>query len=55
MNTPPDLFRLVYVSRNLVIASEGEAAVLAILAASRRRNPAMGVTDALLFSGDCFA
>ena len=55
MTKPPDLVRLVYVSRNLVPASESEAAVLAILAASRRRNPAMGVTGALLFSGDCFA
>ena len=51
----PNLVRLVYVSRNLVPSTESEAAVMAILGASRRRNPAMGVTGALLFSEDCFA
>ena len=55
MNSSPDLFRLVYVSRNLVSSAETEAAILDILGASRRRNPANGVTGALLFSEDCFA
>ena len=55
MNTFPDLFRLVYVSRNLLPSAETEAAVLTILDVSRRRNPAIGVTGALLFSQDCFA
>jgi len=55
MTTPPDLIRLVYISRNLLPPAEREAAVLDILAASRRRNPAVGVTGALLFSDDCFA
>jgi len=55
MSTSADLVRLVYVSRNLVPPAEAEAAVQAILGASRRRNPAMGVTGALLFSEDCFA
>jgi len=55
MNSAPDLFRLVYASRNLLPSAETEAAVLTILDASRRRNPAIGVTGALLFSQDCFA
>ena len=55
MSTSPDLLRLVYVSRSLVPPAETESAVLAILGASRRRNPATGVTGALLFSNDCFA
>jgi len=55
MTTSPDLVRLVYISRNLASPAESMATVLDILAAARRRNPAMGVTGALLFSEDCFA
>jgi len=55
MTTSPDLIRLVYISRNLLPRAESEAAIQGILAASRRRNPTVGVTGALLFSDDCFA
>lgn len=49
------LFRVVYVSRNLLAAADAEAEVARILDASRRNNPKVGVTGALLFSEDCFA
>jgi len=55
LNPSDPLLRLVYASRNLIPAEETEAAVATILAASRRRNPTLGVTGALLFSADCFA
>lgn len=51
------LHRLIYVSRNRLAGSAGEveAEVLNILEASRRNNARVGITGALLFSGDLFA
>ena len=52
-----ELYRLVYYSRNRIppdpdaLAAEIEA----ILAASRRNNPRVGVTGALMFNAGCFA
>lgn len=57
MTQQAQVFRLVYASRCVLTASGPslEAEVQNILAASRRNNPACGVTGALLFSADCFA
>jgi hypothetical protein len=49
----PAIVQTFYVSR--ARAAFDEAAVQAILASSRRRNPGLGVTGCLLFSGRCFA
>jgi hypothetical protein len=51
------LYQLVYYSRNAMGGDEATfaAAVDAILAASRRSNPAAGITGALLFNAGCFA
>ena len=47
--------RLVYYSRNRLGSSEPDAASIAdILSASRRNNPRVGVTGALLFNSGCF-
>ena len=51
------VFRLVYVSRNELprqIEAQDEQ-IDRILASSRRNNPPLGITGALLFSTDCFA
>lgn len=52
-----NLFRLVYVSRNLLPPGPEaqEEEVDRILRVSQRNNAALGVTGALLFSDDCFA
>ncbi len=52
-----ELFRLTYASRSLLAGSSDqlELEVGRILAASRRNNPQVLVTGALLFSPDCFA
>ncbi|WP_018261940.1 BLUF domain-containing protein [Methylobacterium sp. WSM2598] len=50
-----DLYRLVYASRNLLKPDEAEAAIVQILAASRRNNEAAGVTGALMFNAGAFA
>ncbi len=52
-----DLYRLVYASKNLLDGSEPEAraAVETILDASRRNNPRVGVTGALMFNDGAFA
>ena len=52
-----DLYRLVYASKNLLNGSEPEAraAVETILDASRRNNPRVGVTGALMFNDGAFA
>ncbi len=52
-----DLYRLVYVSTNEI---GGDLAAVRreidrILAVARQRNPAVGVTGALMFNADCFA
>lgn len=51
------LHRLIYVSRNRLAgpAGEVEAEILNILEASQRNNARVGITGALLFSGDLFA
>jgi hypothetical protein len=49
------MFRIIYVSRNLVPPAEAEAEVQRILAACRRHNAACDVTGALLFTEDAFA
>lgn len=52
-----DLFRLVYCSRNMIPAHQGDAdaEVASILAISRVNNARDGVTGALLYSDGCFA
>lgn len=55
MSKQDSLFRVVYVSRNRLPPGTSEAEVTDILAGSRRRNAARGVTGALLFCEDCFA
>ncbi|WP_158295618.1 BLUF domain-containing protein [Crenalkalicoccus roseus] len=50
-----ELFRVIYISRNLIPPSATEAEIGRILEASRRRNAALGVTGALLFSEGAFA
>jgi FAD-dependent sensor of blue light len=49
------MFRIIYVSRNLIPEAEADAEVERILATARRRNAALGVTGALLFGEDAFA
>ena len=49
------MFRILYVSRNLIAAPEAEAEIQRILAVARQRNAALDVTGALLFSEDAFA
>ena len=55
MTMESPLFRVVYVSRNLLPEGAAEAELERILAAARPGNAALGVTGALLFSEDCFA
>jgi hypothetical protein len=52
-----DLYRLVYSSRNLLDASEGEmqAEIAQILQASQANNDKVGVTGALMFNAGAFA
>jgi Sensors of blue-light using FAD len=51
------LSRLIYYSRNRIAGSRAEVAaeVDAILAASHRNNPGLGVTGALIFNSGVFA
>ena len=53
----PDLFRLVYYSRNAIFGVDAEvtASVDAILATSQRNNARVGVTGALMFTDGYFA
>ncbi|MFL1463111.1 BLUF domain-containing protein [Roseococcus sp. DSY-14] len=53
----PDTWRLVYVSRNRIRGEEAALAAEAatILEASRRNNPRVGVTGALMFNRGLFA
>ena len=53
--TGSPLFRVVYVSRNLLPEPDAEAELERILARAREGNAALGITGALLFSEDCFA
>ena len=55
MTVEPSLFRVVYVSRSLLPEPAAEVELERILAQARRGNAALGITGALLFSGDCFA
>ncbi len=54
MNIPAELRRVVYVSHALPGGAD-EALLSDILAASRRNNPRVGVTGALVYSGRRFA
>lgn len=54
MTTPDSLFRIIYVSRNVIPDGELDAEVGRILEAARRRNAVLGVTGALVFSADYF-
>ncbi|HYZ33783.1 MAG TPA: BLUF domain-containing protein [Crenalkalicoccus sp.] len=49
------LVRLIYISRNLLPPGRAEAELQPILAASRRRNAAAGVTGALMVDAAGFA
>jgi hypothetical protein len=49
------LFRLVYVSRNLIAPEQMDAEVAQILRASWANNQQHGITGALLHSSDAFA
>jgi hypothetical protein len=53
----PDLYRLVYYSRNCILglSEEVEAAVHDILRRSQKNNAAVGVTGALMFTDGYFA
>lgn len=55
MTVEVPLFRVVYVSRNLLPGPAVDAELGRILGGARRRNAALGVTGALLCSDDCFA
>lgn len=55
MNLGAPLFRIIYVSRNLLPEPAAEAELERILHHARRRNAALGIAGALLFSDDCFA
>lgn len=55
MTMDATLFRVIYVSRNLLPEPAAEAELGRILDRARQRNAALGVTGALLFSGDRFA
>ncbi len=51
----PDLFRIVYLSRNAIGPASSEAELSSILAAARRNNARQGVTGALLYNAGVFA
>lgn len=51
----PELHRWLYVSRCRLPARWSDAAIADIVAVSRQRNAALGVTGALLFTGTRFA
>ena len=55
MSEPADLHQIAYVSRSTVASGDAEAVVQDILATARRKNPAAGLTGALLFSDGYFA
>lgn len=50
-----DLLALVYVSRSTQLPEVAKVTVEQIVAASRARNPGLGLTGALLFTGEHFA
>jgi hypothetical protein len=54
---PTQLYSLAYFSRNSIEGSQEviEANIANILQSARRKNAAVGVTGALLFSDGCFA
>ena len=54
MSSEP-LYRLTYLSQNLLPPEESEAGIHQILETARRKNPPLGLTGALLFSADAFA
>ncbi|RYJ01898.1 MAG: BLUF domain-containing protein [Acetobacteraceae bacterium] len=54
MSSEP-LYRLAYLSQNLLPPEESEAGIRQILETARRKNTALGLTGALLFSADAFA
>lgn len=54
MTIPEGLFRITYVSRNVIPDAELDAELGRILKGSRQRNAGLGVTGALVFSTDCF-
>jgi blue light- and temperature-responsive anti-repressor len=49
------MLRVIYISRNLLPEPAADAELERILLRARACNAALGVTGALLFSGDCFA
>lgn len=51
-----DLYRLAYISRNTIDGGieEVRGQIRRILAAAHRKNPALGITGALLYSGGFF-
>lgn len=49
------LVSLLYVSRSTLSAASAVAVVEQIVAGSRARNPGLGITGALLFTGEHFA
>ena len=55
MTVPEQVYRLVYLSRNLLPPDARDAGIHQILQSSRRNNPALGLTGALLFSADAFS
>lgn len=56
IDRPMKLFRMAYMSRNDIVGDEQQIMreIAQILLASRRNNPAKGVTGALIYSADCF-
>lgn len=50
-----DLWALIYVSRSTETPAVANATVEQIVATSRARNPELGLTGALLFTGEYFA
>lgn len=54
---PEDIYRLVYYSRNAIVADADAlaAAITSILAKSQANNQRVGVTGALMFNSGCFA
>jgi hypothetical protein len=55
MNPAGNLACLLYVSRSTLPPADAAAGVAAIVAASRAGNPLVGLTGALLFTGEYFA
>lgn len=55
MSDASDLHQIAYVSRSTALPRDVEGVVQDILATARRKNPAAGLTGALLFSEGHFA